>query len=354
MEITKYLPLSSEEQSMLDMHSFYNVLSVVTSLCYLIEFDLGIEGVLNENTKLIHNLKDVLKSRFQLIKNLKNYPNLKSSFFEKFEKTLEKYPEALTNKDIIEERENIYSVFEVIDKRVGEMNKRLQNDGGWKVFNVEEIEDSFIQFFKAVEKNAKGKYRIIYKDTEQLPNDYLVHSNINSLDNTTIFCHDKVIDIMRDLMANARKYTPFGGQIELVYAFQNADLNIKPNRFSPEIFITKFNVHHIQVGFLQNFNYDEDLVPFGGMSAGMAIFSPQNIDSVDSGYDPGSRTKFEFGFTGGAKYFFTDRIGIRLQAQLLIPIEWGGVYYSSGGSVFTTGGSLLQLNFTGGLIVRLG
>ena len=214
MEITKYLPLSSEEQSMLDMQSFYNVLSVVTSLCYLIEFDLGIEGVLNENTKLIHNLKDVLKSRFQLIKNLKNYPNLKSSFFEKFEKTLEKYPEALTNKDIIEERENMYSVFEVIDKRVGEMNKRLQNDGGWKVFNVEEIEDSFIQFFKAVEKNAKGKYRIIYEDTKQLPNDYLVHYNIISLNNETIFCHDKVIDIVRDLMANARKYIPFGGQID--------------------------------------------------------------------------------------------------------------------------------------------
>ncbi len=147
---------------------------------------------------------------------------------------------------------------------------------------------------------------------------------------------------------------PLGGQIEFMYAFQNADLNIKPNRFSSEIFITKFNVNHIQVGFLQNFNDDEDLVPFGGMSVGMAIFSPQNIDFVDLDYDPGNRTKFEFGFTGGAKYFFTDRIGIRLQAQLLIPIEWGGVYYSNGGSVYTSGGSLLQLNFTGGLIVRLG
>ncbi len=214
MEITKHLPLSSEEQSMLDMHSFYNVLSVVTSLCYLIEFDIGIEGVLNENTKLIHNLKDGLKSRFQLIKNLKNYPEIKSAFFEQFEKTLKEHAEALSKKEIIEEKENMYSVFEVIDLRVNEMNKRLQNDGGWKVFNVEEIEDSFIQFFKAVEKNAKGKYRIIYEDTKQLPNDYLVHYNIISLNNETIFCHDKVIDIVRDLMANARKYTPFGGQID--------------------------------------------------------------------------------------------------------------------------------------------
>ncbi len=296
MEITKYLPLSSEEQSMLDMHSFYNVLSVVTSLCYLIEFDLGIEGVLNENTKLIHNLKDVLKSRFQLIKNLKNYPNLKSSFFEKFEKTLEKYPEALTNKDIIEERENIYSVFEVIDKRVGEMNKRLQNDGGWKVFNVEEIEDSFIQFFKAVEKNAKGKYRIIYKDTEQLPNDYLVHSNINSLDNTTIFCHDKVIDIMRDLMANARKYTPFGGQIDAILTETEKDIS----------FEVKDNGHGIPQ------NEIDKVVEFGYRATNMR-------DKKTMGGGFGLTKAYYFVKHNEGKFWIDSELGIGTAIKFIIP-----------------------------------
>ena len=296
MEITKYLPLSSEEQSMLDMHSFYNVLSVVTSLCYLIEFDLGIEGVLNENTKLIHNLKDVLKSRFQLIKNLKNYPNLKSSFFEKFEKTLEKYPEALTNKDIIEERENIYSVFEVIDKRVGEMNKRLQNDGGWKVFNVEEIEDSFIQFFKAVEKNAKGKYRIIYKDTEQLPNDYLVHSNINSLDNTTIFCHDKVIDIMRDLMANTRKYTPFGGQIDAILTETEKDIS----------FEVKDNGHGIPQ------NEIDKVVEFGYRATNMR-------DKKTMGGGFGLTKAYYFVKHNEGKFWIDSELGIGTAIKFIIP-----------------------------------
>ena len=97
--------------------------------------------------------------------------------------------------------------------------------------------------------------------------------------------------------------------------------------------------------FIKGFASIEMTVPFGADEASGSEYRPI--------LQPKS-TKFEFGFTGGAKYFFTDRIGIRLQAQLLIPIEWGGVYYSSGGSVFTTGGSLLQLNFTGGLIVRLG
>ena len=138
-----------------------------------------------------------------------------------------------------------------------------------------------------------------------------------------------------------------GGQVEVMYAYQNAELRVQDYFFYPfETFITDVATHHVQFGFIQNFNDDEALRPFAGLSGGFTIFDPS-----DSSLE--SRTKFAFGLTGGVKYFFTDRIGIRMQAQLLMPIEWGGVYYTNGG-VITTGGTLVQLNFTGGLIFRLG
>jgi len=143
---------------------------------------------------------------------------------------------------------------------------------------------------------------------------------------------------------------PVGGQVEIMYAYQGADLRVQ-DYFIPELsnetFITNMTAHHVQFGFIQNFNEDEAFRPFIGMSAGFTIFDPS-----DSLYE--SRTKFSFGLTGGIKYFFTDRLGMRIQAQLLMPIEWGGVYYTNGGGVITTGGTLVQLNFTGGLIFRLG
>jgi len=37
-----------------------------------------------------------------------------------------------------------------------------------------------------------------------------------------------------------------------------------------------------------------------------------------------------------------------------MPIDWGGVYLGNGGSGVTVGGTLLQLNFTGGLIFAFG
>ena len=139
-----------------------------------------------------------------------------------------------------------------------------------------------------------------------------------------------------------------GGQVEVMYAYQNAELRVQDYFFYPyETFISDITVHHVQFGFIQNFNDEEKLKPFAGLSGGFSIFDPS-----DSFY--ASRTKFSFGLTGGIKYFFTDRLGMRLQAQLLMPIEWGGVYYTNGGGVITTGGTLVQLNFTGGLIFRLG
>ena len=243
MEISKDLPLSSEEQKMIDMHSFYNALSVVTSLCYLIEFDLENEGALKENTKIIHDLKEDLSNRYKLLKHLKNYSKIKTAFFDTFEKTLHKYPAAQTNKDIIEEKDNMYSIFKVIDSRVAEMNKRLNNDGGWKTFNLKEIEADLIQFFSAIEKNAKGKYRIVYDAAKQLPNDYLVLFSMNSINNKTIFIHDKMIDTMRDLLANSRKYTPYGGKIEADLNETESDISfiIKDNGLG----IPKDEVEHV-------------------------------------------------------------------------------------------------------------
>ena len=141
-----------------------------------------------------------------------------------------------------------------------------------------------------------------------------------------------------------------GGQVEVMYAYQNAELRVQDYfipEFHYETFITNVNTHHVQFGFIQNFNDDEALRPFAGLSGGFTIFDPAK--SIYA-----SRTKFAFGLTGGIKYFFTDRIGMRMQAQLLMPIEWGGVYYTNGGGAITTGGTLVQLNFTGGLIFRMG
>lgn len=133
---------------------------------------------------------------------------------------------------------------------------------------------------------------------------------------------------------------------EFFWVQQNSTIRIKDVLFFPrETEVSNIRVNHYQFGVIHKFGNDK-VIPFGGISAGQSSFNP------DNGFS--SSTKFSFGATGGVKYFFSDHIGFRLQAQLLIPIDWGGVYFGSGGTSISAGGSLVQLNFSGGLIFAFG
>ena len=135
--------------------------------------------------------------------------------------------------------------------------------------------------------------------------------------------------------------------VEFMWAQQNSKVSVKDFKFYPqETDLSDVTVNHYQIGGIHMFGYS-DARPFAGLSAGWTTFNPDN-----ERYN--GTTTFTLGLTGGLKYFFTDRIGIRIQTQLLMPVSWGGVYIGSGGGGITTGGSILQLNFSGGLIIGLG
>ncbi|MDZ7808269.1 MAG: ATP-binding protein [Gracilimonas sp.] len=75
--------------------------------------------------------------------------------------------------------------------------------------------DDFKELFYAMEKNSQGRYKIIYNIAEQEEKDYLVNFAINSEGKETIYMPLILKDVIRDLIANARKYTPPGGDITI-------------------------------------------------------------------------------------------------------------------------------------------
>lgn len=114
------------------------------------------------------------------------------------------------------------------------------------------------------------------------------------------------------------------------------------------------NVGYIQIGGVQEIDMD-NIRPFGSFTLGTTYFMPTA--------NPGEPTyqdawKFSVTLGGGAKIWVSDRVGIRLQGRLMLPMFWGGVGFTvgSGGSGFTMGAgtSMVQGDFTGGLIIALG
>ncbi len=90
---------------------------------------------------------------------------------------------------------------------------------------------------------------------------------------------------------------------------------------------------------------------FGGMGLGVAfIDSKDPLHQVDSN----SSTAFAWQLRGGVIIWGSEKIGIKLQAQLQSAVQsvGGGVYFGTGGAGagVSTYSSLLQFGLGGGLV----
>jgi len=104
------------------------------------------------------------------------------------------------------------------------------------------------------------------------------------------------------------------------------------------------NIHYIMLGSHSEYPVSEKLILFGGVSVGASILGV---------YEPGVSDvwRFGMGITGGLKIPISDRIGIRLQGRLLMPMYFAGVGFYAG---IGTGGASSGLSMNGGVIAFQG
>lgn len=93
---------------------------------------------------------------------------------------------------------------------------------------------------------------------------------------------------------------------------------------------------------------------YGGLMAGMLVASIKNPDT-NQGI---TATKFAWGIRGGAVIWATEKVGIKLQIQLLSAVQamGGGLYFGTGGAGagVSTYSTIYQFGMGGGLTFRLG
>ncbi len=138
--------------------------------------------------------------------------------------------------------------------------------------------------------------------------------------------------------------------LELQYAFQPTTVSIEGYTNSPGDNGSEINNHFIQIGGLYNKDVNDKVTMFGGLLFGMEIFAPAN-----TAYD--SETRFLASLTGGAKIWLSDKIGVRLNANLNMPMIFGGAgfYFGTGGTGYgvSTAIQLFQFSLGGGLVFKL-
>lgn len=206
--------MSPEQVSQLEMHSVLNVYNVLVGELTVLGLVIGgdenfLRRGLAVSGKLLENLRDpqrALADAGQLDGHLRE-------ILAEIEEVLAARPQFVTDPEVIQSRQSLQAVCDVLQVRARELLGRLRTPERWERIAVAQLQRNFAEVFMAIEQHSRGRYRIIYNAALQGPKDYYFDFRIDSSDHEFVHMPPVFQDVMRDLVANARKYTPPGGAV---------------------------------------------------------------------------------------------------------------------------------------------
>lgn len=143
--------------------------------------------------------------------------------------------------------------------------------------------------------------------------------------------------------------------IELRYLRQ--DTKAPMDYYQNGIKYTEFDLglNYILLGGSNYFKLANEMIePYFGLGIGLAIFSIKNPDNDRSS----SAEKFAWNIKAGTNIWVTERVGIKLHAEVISAVQsaGGGFYFGSGGSGagISTYSSMYQWSLGGGLCFKVG
>jgi len=224
MEILNSPDFDDQKIFELEMHSFLNVLNVITTMSQLMQYD-------TVNPKPLKDLQDRAMSMARAIQSgnrdvctADNILQLKVTILSSLQIVSETDPEYSKTTEFAEYDQIFRDVLSVLDVRVSELQLRTEHPDKWEFFSIDTFKYDFRKFFYAMEQSSRGRYRIVYNVAQQEEIDYLVHFEVSSDLSDRVAMPILLKDVIRDLIANARKHTPPGGDITIGLALENKRL----------------------------------------------------------------------------------------------------------------------------------
>ncbi len=212
--MTALYNLSSEQFNALEMHSFLNLINVVHLQLDLLRTKLNCTDIIQPLLEQTRELTKLIRKRPHREFLPDNIQTIKKSVLDTLDHLNKNFTDDESLSEILEAREIFMDVFKVMDIRISELTDYLKHPENWLFYTIKQFNDDFNIFFHAVEKNSRGNYRIVHNIAEQEPTDYLIRFEIESeLKDERLVMPIIFKDVIRDLIANARKYTPPGGSI---------------------------------------------------------------------------------------------------------------------------------------------
>lgn len=234
IEITADLNLAEREISRLVTHSFHNIINVLKTNYEALRGLCGNSGAVENSLRACVRLASLLDDKDALINEVGNGEGLLAAFKADLETVAETIAadtvfSAKKRREVDESIRNIENILEVFSYRMREAVARKRAVGSWEYILFEDIKENLCEFFEATVQNAKGKFGIVYDAAKQGDKDYLLEFEFKGTEEGgAIVIPFMLEDCIRDLAANARKYSRTGTRIgiSLVDDGQNITLQV--------------------------------------------------------------------------------------------------------------------------------
>jgi signal transduction histidine kinase len=213
IEVTVPLDLNTAQVVALDTHSFLNIMNVLS-------FELFHFGELSDEEARMDCLIDELMTSAKALSDpqqayqcISHFPNQIAAVETAVFSIMENNNALQKRRDLIESIANLKSILTILQQRVAEIVRRANGPLARTQYPIAELTENYTSMLGAIEKNSKGRFGIIYNIAAQQTKDYYVDFKIQSHESPLIQMPAAFVDVMRDLIANARKYTQPGGRI---------------------------------------------------------------------------------------------------------------------------------------------
>lgn len=214
VEITEIPPLGQGELSLLNCHSMLNIYNVLRGELVLLGLHVAQDpDMLASGIARCDALVAGLRSMDAALLDATRIEQHERAIFDEIHTHPQLTARRETDPYVIEALANLQSVFWILQVRARELLARALAPAAWNTFDVTELQADFEEVFRAIEKNSKGRYHLVYNLAVQQTHDYYIDFKVEGAVGRQIHMPSIFKDVMRDLIANARKYTPPGGQI---------------------------------------------------------------------------------------------------------------------------------------------
>ncbi len=209
--------LNKEEQRLTDLHSLFNILNVLGGELTIVELMLpGRTAELLPLSDEIRAITHVLRHAENVVPHLGRLRASGVMVIGKISEIQSETAPGEVRDELTDSLANLKSIYKIMGKRLQEIRTRVKNTDLWVYLTADVFRQQFEDVFCAIEKNAKGRYRIFFNLARQSESDYYIDLKVESeLAGGALWVPAQLTDVLRDLTANARKYTDPGGKVAL-------------------------------------------------------------------------------------------------------------------------------------------